>query len=99
MIGPVPLILIVDDVKTNLLILRTILEKEGFRVLEADNGISARESALANVPDLILLDIMMPGEDGFETCSKLKAESATSGIPVLFITALSDIDKKLKGET
>ena len=97
MIGSVPLILIVDDVKTNLLILRTILEKEGFHVLEADNGIYARESALANVPDLILLDIMMPGEDGFETCSKLKAESATSGIPVLFITALSDIDKKLKG--
>jgi len=95
--GSVPVILIVDDVKTNLLILRTILEKEGFRVLEADNGISARESALANVPDLILLDIMMPGEDGFETCSKLKAETATSGIPVLFISALSDINKKVKG--
>ncbi len=95
--GAVPVVLIVDDVKTNLLILRTILEKEGFHVLEALNGIDAREIALNNTPDLILLDIMMAGEDGFETCTRLKADPATAGIPVLFISALSDIDKKVKG--
>lgn len=93
----IPVILIVDDVKTNLLILKTILQKEGFHVLEAMNGASAREIAFKQTPNLILLDIMMPGEDGFETCAKLKANPVTAGIPVLFISALSDIDKKVKG--
>jgi len=95
--GHVPVILIVDDVKTNLLILRAILQKEGFHVLEAMNGASAREIAGKQYPDLILLDIMMPGEDGFETCSKLKADPSTAGIPVLFISVLSDVDKKVEG--
>ena len=95
--GEIPVILIVDDVKTNLLILKTILQKEGFHVLEEMNGVSAREIALSQTPNLILLDIMMPGEDGFETCVKLKADPVTAGIPVLFISALSDIDKKVEG--
>ena len=95
--GHVPVILIVDDVETNLLILKTILQKEGFHVLEAMNGASAREIASKQNPNLILLDIMMPGEDGFETCSKLKTNSVTAGIPVLFISALSDVDKKVEG--
>ncbi len=95
--GHIPVVLIVDDVKINLLILRTMLQKEGFRVLEASDGSTARKVALANIPDLILMDIMMPGEDGFETCIKFKADPATSGIPVLFISAVSEIDKKLKG--
>ena len=95
--GGIPVILIVDDVKTNLLILKTILQKEGFHVMEAMNGASAREIALSQTPNLILLDIMMPGEDGFETCAMLKSNPVTAGIPVLFISALSDIDKKVKG--
>ncbi len=97
MSGEIPIILIVDDVKTNLLILKSILQKEGFHVLEAMNGASAREIAFKQTPNLILLDIMMPGENGFETCAKLKANPVTAGIPVLFISALSDIDKKVKG--
>lgn len=95
--GEIPVILIVDDVRTNLLILKTILQKEGFHVLEAANGASAREIAIRQTPDLILLDIMMPEEDGFETCIKLKSNSVTAAIPVLFISALSEIDKKVKG--
>jgi len=95
--GSAPVVLIVDDVKTNLLILKSILEREGFNVLEALNGITARELAINNAPDLILLDIVMPGEDGFETCTKLKAAPSTASIPVLFISALGDIDKKIRG--
>ena len=93
----IPTILIVDDLEINLLILRSILESEGFFVLEAQDGISAREKAIREKPDLILLDIMMPGENGFITCSKLKMESATNEIPILFISSLDDVEKKVEG--
>ncbi len=90
-------ILIVDDTSTNLLILKKTLMGAGYQVLTAENGKEGRALAEANSPDLILLDIMMPGEDGFETIVKLKSTPATVSIPVIFLTALSDVDAKVRG--
>ncbi len=89
--------LIIDDTLTNILILKTPLINFGYIVDTAQSGKEGRILAKKNKPDLILLDIMMPGEDGFETIAKLKADSETSNIPVIFLTAMSDIDSKLKG--
>jgi len=97
MSGKAPVVLIVDDVRTNLIILKTILSKEGFGVLEATNGKNSREISEDQNPDLILLDIMMPGEDGFETCKKLKGNSLTADIPVIFVSALDETANKIRG--
>jgi phosphoserine phosphatase RsbU/P len=95
--GNAPGILIVDDVNTNLRILRAILEKEGFYVIEASNGEVCREIAEIEKPDLILLDIMMPKEDGFQTCFKLKSNPLTLDIPVIFVSAHTDAENKVYG--
>jgi sigma-B regulation protein RsbU (phosphoserine phosphatase) len=92
-----PTILIVDDERVNLMILRAVLEKEGFRVLRATSGAEARQIAREVQPELILLDIMMPGEDGFETCTKLKQHVKTADIPVIFLTALTETADKIRG--
>lgn len=90
-------ILVVDDNPTNLGVLFDLLSHEGFKVLVAGDG----ESAIAQVqyvqPDLLLLDVMMPGIDGFETCRQLKQSELTQNIPVIFMTALSEISDKVKG--
>jgi signal transduction histidine kinase len=88
-----PKILIVDDVPINLKVLRAHLEPSGYHVLEAGSGQEALVQA-ENQPDLILLDIMMPGMDGMETCQKLKANKATSEIPVIFLSALTDPESR-----
>lgn len=90
-------ILIVDDTMTNLLVLGKTLENAGYNVIKASSGAECREFAKEHKPELILLDIMMPVEDGFETIQKLKSESSTSCIPVIFLTALDDVDSKIKG--
>ncbi len=90
------LILIVDDNPTNIKVMYEVLEPAGFRVLIAKNGESALTKLQAVTPDLILLDVMMPGIDGFETCRRLKANHATQDIPVIFMTALSEVDEKVK---
>lgn len=90
-------ILIVDDVPTNLNVLMKFLQSTGFKVLVATDGMSALEQAEYTIPDVILLDVMMPGMDGFETCQRLKANPATQDIPVLFMTALSDTVDKVRG--
>ncbi|MBU4153236.1 MAG: response regulator, partial [Proteobacteria bacterium] len=90
-------ILIIDDVSLNVLLLKGILEEIGLSVLSAMNGPDGRRIAEAEQPDLILLDIMMPGEDGFETCNKLKANAATIDIPIIFISALDDQASVVKG--
>lgn len=90
-------VLIVDDTPTNVLILKKTLLNSGYNVMSAENGIIGREIALREKPDLILLDIMMPEEDGFETLTKLKNTPETASIPVIFLTALSDVDSKVKG--
>ncbi|SLM28260.1 putative Response regulator PleD (Includes: Diguanylate cyclase) [Desulfamplus magnetovallimortis] len=90
-------ILIVDDNPQNLRLLLSILNSEGYKVRPAPSGPMALEAAFSNVPDLILLDIMMPEMDGFEVCRKLKENEKTSSVPVIFISAMDDIAEKLKG--
>jgi two-component system, sensor histidine kinase and response regulator len=90
-------ILIVDDMPNNLGALLDYLTEENFEVLVASDGESAIEQAEYALPDLILLDVLMPGIDGFETCLRLKSNPATKEIPVIFMTALSDTEDKIKG--
>ncbi len=92
-----PRILIVDDTLFDVHALSYILTKKHFEVSIADNGKSALTMAQHNRPHLILLDVMMPGMDGFETCRQLKAEPQTQNIPVIFMTALADTADKVKG--
>lgn len=92
-----PNILIVDDTPINVEVLRNVLESEGFLTLSADNGATARQISQTREPDLILLDVMMPGESGFETCAQLKRDPRTSDIPVIFLSALDDVKSKVQG--
>lgn len=90
-------ILVVDDTPTNLQVLFELLNQEGYRVASAKNGAAALARVESLIPDLILLDIMMPEMDGFETCCQLKANPATQDIPIIFMTALSDTRDKVQG--
>lgn len=90
-------ILIVDDTPTNLEMLLDFLENSGFKVVVSEEGESAIEMAEYAPPDLILLDILMPEMDGFETCRRLKTKQATQNIPIIFMTALSDRVNKIEG--
>lgn len=90
-------ILIVDDTPENLTVLRDILVRAGHRVRPVLQGALALKSAIAEPPDLILLDIMMPGMDGYETCRRLKEELRTRDVPVLFISALDATESKVRG--
>jgi signal transduction histidine kinase len=90
------LILIVDDIPTNLDVISQALEDAGFELAIATSGERALLQVEREMPDLILLDVMMPGIDGFETCRRLKANPQTCDIPILFMTALSDVDSKLQ---
>lgn len=83
-------ILIVDDTPDNLALLSDALDDAGYMVLVALDGLSALNRIQRRRPDLILLDAMMPGLDGFETCRRIKAEAQTADIPVLFMTALTE---------
>ncbi|MEX2529201.1 MAG: HD domain-containing phosphohydrolase [Gemmatimonadota bacterium] len=92
-----PSILVVDDIPENLMILDEIL-REDFRVRVALGAELGLELALgADPPDLILLDVMMPGMDGFEVCRRLKADPRTRGIPVVFVTALGEVEDEARG--
>jgi len=90
-------ILIVDDIPANVGVLLDHLGRHGFRVLVAESGASALKQVKHARPDLILLDVMMPGMDGFETCRRLKMDEETREIPVIFMTALSDTVDKVRG--
>jgi signal transduction histidine kinase len=90
-------ILAVDDTPENLGVLFDYLDEVGFTVLLVQNGENALKQAEENLPDLILLDIMMPDLDGFEVCRRLKASKLTRDIPVIFMTALSDTADKVRG--
>ena len=92
-----PVILMVDDTPTNLGVLSEFLSLDGYEVLVAEDGESALERASYAKPDLILLDVLMPEMDGFETCRRLKAQPDTQNIPIIFMTALSDTDHKIQG--
>lgn len=90
-------ILIVDDTPTNLKVLFELLNQSGFKVSVAKSGESALLKVHQALPDLILLDVMMPGIDGFETCRRLQADVRTKDIPIIFMTALSDVVDKVNG--
>jgi signal transduction histidine kinase len=92
-----PRLLIVDDNPTNLKVLSDALRDQGWITLVATDGESAIEQIEYALPDLILLDVMMPGIDGFETCRQLKANPRTQRLPIIFMTALSDTLDKVKG--
>lgn len=92
-----PLILVVEDIPANLSILLDLLSANGFSVSVAEDGESALEEIDYATPDLILLDVMMPGLDGFATCARLKSNPATRDIPVIFMSALTDTVDKVKG--
>jgi signal transduction histidine kinase len=95
--SPKGVVLIVDDNPTNLDLLFKHLDGAGYKVLVAQDGKMALRQAEYARPDIILLDIMMPELDGFETCRRLKANETTKDIPVIFTTALADIESKIKG--
>ncbi len=92
-----PTILIVDDTAVNLRMLDGILRAEGFQTVEAADGSTARSLASRTQIDLILLDVLMPGENGFETCAQLKSDPRTADIPVIFLSALDDVENKVAG--
>ena len=92
-------ILIVDDTPNNLQLLFKYLNNAGYKILVAQSGKKAIKTALAVHPDLILLDVMMSEVDGFETCRQLKSNHSTKDIPIIFMTALAEIEHKLQGFT
>jgi len=89
-------VLIVDDAPDNLAVLHDALQEAGYVVRVATDGLSALESVRLSPPDIIVLDAMMPGVDGFETCRRLKDQLATRPIPVIFMTGLSDTENILQ---
>jgi putative two-component system response regulator len=91
-----PLLLLVDDEATNLQVLRHILQ-EDYRLLFAKDGAKALEMAERERPDLILLDVMMPGMTGYEVCQALKVQAHLEAIPVIFVTALADVEDEAHG--
>lgn len=90
-------ILVVDDEPVSLKFLEIALRREGYRVITASDGPQGRELALEIQPDLIMLDVMMPGEDGFEVIAQLKKNARSASIPVIFLTGRDEIESKLKG--
>ena len=90
-------ILIVDDVLRNIQVLGTMLRKAGYGIQTAQNGTQALKAVEAEPPDLILLDVMMPQMDGFETCKRLKAAKETRDIPIIFLTAKTETEEIVKG--
>ncbi|PJZ76572.1 HD domain-containing phosphohydrolase [Leptospira neocaledonica] len=91
-----PKILVVDDEAANLQVLKQILQ-EDYRLFFAKDGLKAIELAISEKPNLILLDVMMPGMTGHETCKKLRNEATTSRIPVIFVTAMAEEEDEADG--
>ncbi len=89
-------ILVVDDSAENQYVLSLILEQEGYQIRSATNGAQALQSVQAALPDLILLDIMMPNMSGYEVCEHLKADEKTRNVPIIFISALSETKNKVE---
>jgi putative two-component system response regulator len=90
-------VLVVDDSETNLKLLSAVLGKRGCTVRTAADGAEALRAVEEEAPDLILLDVVMPGDDGFEVCRRLKADARFAKIPVLFLSALDEVADKVRG--
>lgn len=91
-----PFILVVDDNKITTKLLRRYLEANGFEAKEAYDGIDCLEKVEEKLPDAIVLDVMMPRMDGYETAKKLKEQEHTKHIPIVIVTALNDVANQLK---
>ncbi|WP_431302934.1 PleD family two-component system response regulator [Sediminicoccus sp. BL-A-41-H5] len=90
-------VLAVDDIAANLRLLEAKLQAEYYEVLLASSGQEALTTAFTQLPDVILLDVMMPGMDGYQVCSALKADARTQHIPVVMVTALTDSSERVRG--
>ena len=90
-------VLVVDDEEPIRLLCRVNLEAEGMTVLEASDGDSGLATARAESPDVVLLDVMMPGRNGWEVAEELLADEGTSGIPIIFLTARAEVKDRAKG--
>src|SRR5882724_12831130 len=90
-------VLVVDDIPANVRLLEAKLSAEYFDVMTADSGAAALDAIAANAPDIVLLDVMMPGMDGFEVCQRIKANPRTLHIPVVMVTALSEPKDRVRG--
>ena len=90
-------VLVVDDIAANVRLLEAKLLVEYYEVLTANDGATALEIVADAMPDIVLLDVMMPGMDGFEVCQKIKENPATAHIPVVMVTALSEVSDRVKG--
>ena len=90
-------ILVVDDEEEIRTVLRLTLTRTGYDVREAEDGESALESIQDNLPDLILLDVLMPGMDGFEVCRRIRGGTETAHIPILMLSAKTDTRSRQKG--
>jgi sigma-B regulation protein RsbU (phosphoserine phosphatase) len=90
-------ICIVDDNLVNRRLLAGILKKEGYQLLEAEDGEEAIELTLKELPDLVLLDIMMPKKDGYQVCEELKRDRRSAHIPIIFLSAKTQVEDKIKG--
>jgi DNA-binding response OmpR family regulator len=90
-------ILVVDDEPIGRQLLQAVLLPEGYDVIVAESGMDAIDKMISFIPDLVLLDVMMPGMDGYETMKKVKVNDSINHIPVIFITALDDRDSRIRG--
>ena len=90
-------VLVVDDIEANRRVLQAKLEAKYFDVLLANDGFEALEVIAAEEPDIVLLDIMMPGMNGFEVCTKIKANPKFAHIPIVMVTALNDQEDRVRG--
>ena len=91
-----PKILVVDDEERNLRLMTAMLEPEGYDVVLAGNGTEALQKAREEFPDVVLLDIMMPGLDGFEVAKQLKDSEETRTVPIIMVTALNEVGDRVK---
>lgn len=90
-------VLVVDDQTTNIQVVGTMLTREGYEVIPATSGAQALQRMAARVPDLVLLDVMMPDMDGFEVCRRLREHPDTAALPVIFVSAANDTDAMMRG--
>ena len=90
-------VLIIDDNPDNLRLLTEVLTEKGYKVRPAPSGSLALKSVRSTLPDLVLLDVKMPGMDGYEVCRRLKADKMTRDVPVIFISAMAEVADKIKG--
>src|SRR5204863_3871663 len=90
-------ILVVDDVQQNIQVVGTMLREAGYSIMPATSGLTALQRVQKKLPDLILLDFMMPEMDGLEVCRRLKSDAATRQIPIIFLTASNEMSHLVQG--